>query len=37
MEISYKFTAKEIEKLSKFKNPSVILRKKKIEKMENIR
>ena len=28
MEISYKFTPKEIQKLSKFKNPSIILRKK---------
>ena len=28
MEISYKFTPKEIQKLSKFKNPSVILKKR---------
>ena len=28
MEISYKFTPKEIQKLSKFKNPSIILDKK---------
>ena len=32
MEISYKFTPKEIQELSKFKNPSVILRKKNIVK-----
>ena len=32
MEVSYKFTPKEIEKLSKFKNPSVILRKENIVK-----
>ena len=32
MEISYKFTPKEIQKLSKFKNPSVILRKENIVK-----
>ena len=31
MEIAYKFTPKEIQKLSKFKNPSIIL------KMENMR
>ena len=30
MEVSYKFTPKEIQKLSKFKNPSVILRKENI-------
>ena len=30
MEVSYKFTLKEIQKLSKFKNPSVILRKENI-------
>ena len=28
MEVSYKFTPKEIQKLSKFKNPSIILRKR---------
>ena len=28
MEISYKFTPKEIQKLSKFKNPSIVLDKK---------
>ena len=28
MEIAYKFTPKEIQKLSKFKNPSVILKKR---------
>ena len=27
MEVSHKFTSKEIQKLSKFKNPSIILRK----------
>ena len=32
MEVSYKFTPKEIQKLSKFKNPSVILRKENIVK-----
>ena len=32
MEISYKFTPKEIQKLSRFKNPSVILRKENIVK-----
>ena len=37
MEIAYKFTPKEIQKLSKFKNPSLILSKENIEKMENIR
>ena len=36
MEVSYKFTPKEIQKLSKYKNPSVILRKENIAKMENI-
>ena len=30
MEISYKFTPKEIQKLSKFKNPSILLDKNKI-------
>ena len=30
MEISYKFTPKEIKKLSEFKNPSVILRKENV-------
>ena len=34
MEVSYKFTPKEIQKLSKFKNPSVILRKENIVKNE---
>ena len=28
MEIAYKFTPKEMQKLSKFKNPSVILKKR---------
>ena len=32
MEVSYKFTPKEIQKLFKFKNPSVILRKENIAK-----
>ena len=32
MDISYKFSPKEIQKLSKFKNPSVILRKENIVK-----
>ena len=32
MEVSYKFTPKEIQKLSKFKNPSIILRKENILK-----
>ena len=32
MEIGYKFSPKEIKKLSKFKNPSVILRKENIVK-----
>ena len=32
MEIGYKFTSKEIKKLSKFKNPSVILKKENIIK-----
>ena len=32
MEVSYKFSPKEIQKLSKFKNPSVVLRKKNITK-----
>ena len=32
MEIAYKFSPKEIQKLSKFKNPSVILRKENIVK-----
>ena len=32
MEVSYKFTPKEIQKLSKFKNTSVILRKENIVK-----
>ena len=30
MEISYKFSPKEIQKLSKFKNPSILLHKNKI-------
>ena len=37
MEIGYKFSPKEIKKLSKFKNPSVIFRKENIVKMKNIR
>ena len=32
MELSYKFTPKEIQKFSKFKNPSVILKKENIVK-----
>ncbi len=32
MEVSYKFSPKEIQKLSKFKNPSIILRKENIVK-----
>ena len=32
MEIAYKFTPKEINKLSKFKNPSIVLRKENILK-----
>ena len=32
MEVSYKFTPREIQKLSKFKNPSIILRKENIVK-----
>ena len=32
MEIGYKFSLKEIQKLSKFKNPSIILRKENIVK-----
>ena len=32
MEIAYKFTPKEIQKLSKFKNPSIVLRKDNIIK-----
>ena len=32
MEIAYKFTAKEIQKLSKFKNPSIVLKKDNIIK-----
>ena len=32
MEIGYKFNVKEIQKLSKFKNPSIILKKENIIK-----
>ena len=32
MEIGYKFTAKEINKLSKFKNPSIVLKKDNVVK-----
>ena len=32
MEIAYKFTLKQINKLSKFKNPSIVLKKFNIEK-----
>ena len=32
MEIGYKFSPKEIQRLSKFKNPSVILKKENIVK-----
>ena len=28
MEIAYRFTPKEIQKLSKFKNPSIVLKKR---------
>ena len=37
MEIAYRFTHKEINKLSKFKNPSIILKKDNIIKMVNIK
>ena len=37
MEIAYKFTPKEIEKLSKFKNPSIVLKKDNIIKNVNIK
>ena len=37
MEISYKFTRKEIKKLSKFKNFSIVLKTDNIIKMENIK
>ena len=32
MEIAYRFTPKEIQKLSKFKNPSILLKKENIVK-----
>ena len=32
MEIAYKFTTKEIQKLSKFKNPNIVLKKENIIK-----
>ena len=34
MEIGYKFTPKEIQKLSKFKNPSIVLKKENIKKRQ---
>ena len=37
MEIAYKFTPKEIQKLSRFENPTIILDKNKMVKMENIK
>ena len=37
MEIAYKFAPKEIQKLSKFKNPTINLKKDNIVKMENIK
>ena len=37
MEIGYKFNVKEINKLSKFKNPSILLKKIILYKMENIK
>ena len=37
MKNAYKFTAKEIKKLSKFKNPSIVLKKDNIIKMVNIK
>ena len=37
MEIAYRFTLKEINKLSKFKNPSIVLKKDNIIKMVNIK
>ena len=37
MEVAYKFTPKEIQKLSKFKNPTINLKKDNIVKMENIK
>ena len=37
MEIAYKFTPKEIQKLSKFKNPIILLKKDNIIKMVNIK
>ena len=36
MEITYRFTPKEINKLSKFKNPSIALKKDNIIKNGNI-
>ena len=37
MEIGYKFIPKEIQKLSKFKNLSIVLKKENIVKMVNIK
>ena len=37
MEIAYKFTPKELNKFLKFKNPTTILDKNEIIKMENTR
>ena len=36
MEITYRLNNKEIEKLKKYKNPSIILKKKIFKKMGNI-
>ena len=37
MEIAYKFTPKEIQKLSEYKNPFIIKKKRILSKMENIK
>ena len=37
MEIGYNFNVKEINKLTNFKNPSIVLKKDNIIKMENIK
>ena len=37
MEIGYRFTPKEINKLSKFKNPSILLKKTILQKIVNIK
>ena len=36
MEISYKFSPKELQRLSKFKNPFIVLRKENIVKKQKI-